>query len=339
MWEQGQAQLSRFLIPGSDTNYVNDQSDKLLLRALGMQKFNTYSLGEYRNIESLNYRANNSYHIGAGFHYKWIGANLTVRLPYINNKNYGKTRVFDFQSYIYLNNIALDLYALSYKGYYFRDNHLLNPHPPIPRLIRNDLYVSNYGLNFQYIFNYSHFSYRAAFIQNQRQLISAGSPIIGGGLHYKHANADSAIIPSALSLTDYYSGNNFNKSAVYSLGVNGGYAYTHVFGKYFFITASASVGLGVNYSSLQTETTGAESGSLNLQLHAIMRGAVGYNAERYFIGVQYYNYISRNNMPVPAGWQQLQTGNIRITYARRFQLNEKTKAKLEEIENKILPEF
>lgn len=333
------AQLIDFLSLGTDSTCINDRSDRLLVRIFGMQKFNTYTLGEQRAGENLTYRANNNYHLGLGFHYKWIGANVTFKLPYFNNNNYGKTKFFDLQSYLYLNSIAIDLYVLSYRGYYFADNHLLNPQPQSPRLIRKDLYVGNYGLNFQYIFNYKKFSYRAAFIQNQCQIRSAGSPIVGGGIHYTRARADSAIVPNTLNDIDFFGGSNFNKTGVFSIGVNGGYAYTYVFARNFFATAAVLVGAGINYSALKTDATDYRDSRVNGQLHTILRGALGYNTNKYYIGLQYNNYISRNNMPVIDSWQQLQAGNLRLTFAKRFQLKQKTAETFEEIEDKILPEF
>lgn len=334
------AQLIDFLSVGSDSTCINDRSDRLLLRVFTMQKFNKYTLGQEGIDDNITYRANNNYHIGLGFHYKWIGANATFKLPYFNGDGYGKTRFFDLQSYLFLGRMAIDLYVLSYKGYYLADNSVLIAQPiDPPRLIREDVKVGNYGANFQYIFNYKRFSYKAAFVQSQCQLVSAGSPIVGGGIHYTRAKADSAIIPDNLKFPAFYYGHPFNKSSVFSIAINGGYAYTYVFKQHFFITASALIGTGLNYCALRTDATGDIDGKLQPQLHAILRGAAGYNTNKYYIGLQYINYISRNNMPPLDSWQQLQTGNIRLTFAKRFKLKKSTVETIEDIEDAIIPEF
>lgn len=334
------AQLIDFLSVGTDSTCIHDRSDRLLVRVFTMQKFNKYTLGQHDISDNVTYKANNNYHIGLGFHYKWIGANATFQLPYFNGDGYGRTRFFDLQSYLFLGKIAIDLYVLSYKGYYLADNDILTVKPVSPpRLIREDLKTGNYGANFQYIFNHKRFSYRASFVQSQCQLQSAGSAIVGGGIHYTRARADSAIIPTNVEPNAFYYGHLFNRSSVFSVAINGGYAYTYVFKQSFFITAAAIIGTGLNYCALKTDATDERDVKLQPQVHGIVRAAAGYNTDKYFVGLQYINYISRNNMPPLDSWQQLQTGNIRLTIAKRFKLKKKTVQTLDDIEDAIIPEF
>lgn len=335
---RAQAQLLDLLTVSSDSTCIADQSDRLLLRAFVMQKFNKYALGQQNIADNITYRANNNYHLGLGFHYKWVGLNASFKLPYFNKAKYGETKFFDLQSYLYHSRFAVDVYLLSYKGYYLANSHILkNPPPDGEPLLREDLHTGNYGINFQYIFNHRKFSYRAAFIQNQCQLRSAGSWLAGFTINYTRARADSAIVPQNLVNNNLYAGQDFNKTAAFVLAFNGGYAYTQVLGKHFFVTASVLAGMGFNYAAIKTDATDSRDTRLHLQVHAILRGALGYNTERDFVGLQYINYINRNNMPVLDGWQQSQAGNIRLTYARRFKLKKKTAQRLQQIEDKILP--
>lgn len=337
---RAQGQLIDLLTVGSDSTCVSDQSDRLLLRAFVMQKFNKYTLGQQNIADNITYRANNNYHLGLGFHYKWLGVNASFKLPYFNKAKYGETKFFDLQSYLYLSRFAVDVYLLSYKGYYLSNSHILQkPAQPGELHLREDLRTGNYGLNFQYIFNHQKFSYRAAFIQNACQVRSAGTWLAGFTLNYTRAKADSAIVPRNLVNSDFYAGQDFNKTSAVVLAFNGGYAYTQVIGKHFFFTGAVLAGMGFNYVALKTDATGRHDARLHLQVHAILRGALGYNTERDFIGLQYINYIHRNNMPVLDGWQQSQAGNIRLTYARRFQLKKKTTKTLQRIEDKILPDM
>lgn len=340
LYVQAFGQLVDLAGVGTDSTCISDQSDRLLLRAFLTQKFNKYTLGQQTTTSNVTYRANNNYHVGLGFHYKWVGANISFKLPYINNPRYGQTKFFDLQSYLYLANIAVDLFVLSYKGYYLSDGGVLKFPPEGNKLqLRPDLYTGNYGVNFQYIFNSSKFSYRAAFIQNQCQVRSAGSPLIGATVNYSRARADSAIVPPDLVLDNFYSGHDFNKTAAFVVAINGGYAYTQVIGQHFFVTGSVLLGTGLNYVSLKTDATGDRDARLHVQVHAILRGAVGYNTDERFIGLQYINHINRNNMPVLDSWQQSQMGNIRLTYAQRFKLKKKTAKQLERISEKIQPDI
>lgn len=336
---RGQAQLLDLLTVGSDSTCVSDQSDRLLLRAFVMQKFNKYTLGQQSIPDNITYRANNNYHFGLGFHYKWLGINASFKLPYFNKAKFGETKFFDLQSYLYLSRFAIDLYLLSYKGYYLSNGHILkNPPPDGELLLRPDLRTGNYGVNFQYIFNHRKFSYRAAFIQNACQIRSAGTWLAGFTLNYTRAKADSAIVPRSLVYDNFYARQDFNKTSAVVLAFNGGYAYTQVLGKHFFVTGALLAGMGFNRVALRTDATDTRDARLHVQVHMILRGAIGYNTNRDFIGLQYINYINRNNMPALDGWQQSQAGNIRLTYARRFQLKKKTAKRLERIEDKILPD-
>lgn len=332
------AQLIDLLSVGLDSTCINDQSDKLLVRMFVMQKFNKYTLGQAGVPRNITYRANDNYNIGIGAHYKWLGANISFQMPFVNSDDsrYGKTKFFDLQSYLYLNKIAIDLFILSYKGYYLTNSNVLAK-PPIDRdfLIRNDLRTGNYGMNFQYIFNYEKFSYRAAFLQNQCQMRSAGSPIIGGAIHYMHVRADSAVIPNNVLDRSFFMQHPFNRSGAFALAVNGGYAYTQVFGKHFFITGSLLIGAGVNYTGLRSDAFDTRNSKLSTQIHGIVRGAAGYNTAGYFIGLQYINFVNRNNTVLNDAWQQMQAGNIRLTYAKRFTLKKKVVKKLEQIEEQI----
>lgn len=332
------AQLLDGVTLGLDSTCISDQSDKLLLRTFVMQKFNKYTLGHEGIASNVTYRANDNYNIGFGGHYKWLGLNVSFQMPFVNSddKRYGNTKFFDLQSYLYLRKFAIDVFVLSYKSYYLTNSEILQK-PPTgdDLLIRSDLRTGNYGANFQYIFNNSKFSYRAAFLQNQCQMRSAGSFIAGGAMHYTKVRADSAVIPPNVLGPTFFNQSRFNKSSTYAVAVNGGYAYTQVMGKHFFITGALLLGAGINYTDLKTDATNSKDNRLSTQLHGILRAAGGYNTEKYFIGVQYINFVSRNNTTVNDGWQQLQAGNIRLTYAQRFTLKKKTVKRLEKIEGKM----
>lgn len=326
------AQLFGFLDTEEDTAYVEDLSDKLMVRALATQKFNKYTLGQYGYNENLTYRATKNYNAGIGFSYDWIGANLTFQIP---NANRGqRTRFFDLQSFFYFTKAVVDLYALSYKGYNIDDYYQMRP-----QSFREDLKVQNYGMNVQYILNAKRFSYRAAFVNNQIQRKSAGSVLIGGGLHYTNVTADSAVIPPGFHKDVFFGGHPFNQSNSISLSVNAGYGYTFVFWEQFFATASLVAGPGINYVSLNTEATGDKDRHVHGQWQGVLRGATGWNGERYAVTLQYTNYIGRNNMPVTDGWQQLQTGGARIMVARRFTLKKKTVDAIDELEEQLIPEL
>lgn len=310
-----------------DSTYISDHSKELTVRLYGSRKFTGYILGEYGNRQRLKYRPNDNFNSGVGFTYKYVGINLGFRLPFINddNKKYGKTRFLDLQSYVYSRKITADLYAQFYNGYYIANRSVLQDRAAYGSLFpqRSDIKTKNVGLNMQYIFNHRRFSYRAAYLQNEYQKRSAGSLVAGGGLHYISINADSAIIPLNLIYPDFFKRADFNRSHIFCLALNVGYAYTLVVKQHYFLTGSLSVGTGVNYTSITNTRLDVTDKNLGTQLNGIFRLSTGYNSERYFAGVAYVNFVTRNTSPITDAWQEFQTGNFRLYFAKRFKLKKK----------------
>src|SRR5690606_16767386 len=79
-----------------DTNYISDKTKMLTVRLLGSSKTSSFGLGD-NSGSRLSYKANNSYNIGVGAAHSFLGVNIMVKTPGINNDNsrYGKTKKID----------------------------------------------------------------------------------------------------------------------------------------------------------------------------------------------------------------------------------------------------
>ena len=123
---------------------------------------------------------------------------MAFNLPFINNDNdiYGKTRRFDLSTHIYGRKMIFDLAMQWYKGYYLAnpENIVAGWQQGDPYPSREDIKVFTFGASGWYVFNHRKFSYRAAFTFNERQLKSAGSPVLGGGFSWYFVNADSSLV-------------------------------------------------------------------------------------------------------------------------------------------------
>lgn len=102
----------------------------------------------------------------------------------------------------------------------------------------SDLKTQFYGTNFYYVFNHNRFSYRAIFSQNEKQVKSSGSFLLGTSLYYNRIQSDSVVISDEI-------GTNYKNL---QFGVSAGYAYTWAF-RYVQMSASALAGanIGNNY--------------------------------------------------------------------------------------------
>ena len=308
---------------GTDTAFIADYHNELIARGFGSRKYTTYSLDDKDYKERLKYRPNSPFNVGVGFNYKVIGINLGFNLPIINDtKEYGKTRFIDLQTHIYGRRLIIDLYFQRYKGFYFPSTNTLENSNYGNVYIRPDLLLVNTGAEFQYLLNWKKFTFRGAFLQNEIQLKSAGSPILGAYIGYITVYADSSLLPKNLIYQEYFNGYDFRRSNIRTANISIGYGYTLVLPYHFFITAAASGGLGLNSSELKSINFGTTS-SIGSNISGTLRLALGYNSRRMFAGIHFVGTRFSQTTPIQYARQEFGAGNFRISFARRFTLKKK----------------
>lgn len=314
-----------------DGDYITEHNNELAVRIYGSNKFTRLSYGEYRVKDKALYKPNDNYNLGVGFSYQWLNLNLGFKAPFINedNEKRGRTKFIDLQAYGYARKFVVDLYAQSYEGYYFpvKRNDLLAI-PFTENLVRNDIQTRNLGFNVEYIFNNRKFSYRAAFLQNETQKKSAGSFILGGGIHYLNVRADSSILPQDIRYPDYLANPSFNRSSVGSITINGGYAYHLVLGKRFFAMASLMLGAGVNSMTLQDTKSDENMQAWSPTFNGIVHAGMGYNSDRSFVGIYFTTNLRQDEMPISNAFQRYETGVVKVAVARRFAMKPSVASRL-----------
>ena len=140
--------------------------------------------------------------------------------------------------------------------------------------------------------NYTKFSIKAPFVQNEGQRKSAGSLIIGASFNIFVMNADSSIVPNDVS--EYFEpGLHLIDLNILSASASFGYMYSFVYKKRFFLTLSLIPGLNINAGDYYTDNRNFNSPSINLKLNSL--NAIGYNSSRFFTGFQFLSdaYFSR----------------------------------------------
>lgn len=320
-----------------DTANISDHVRDLVVRVYGSNKFTRLGIGKYGEDRWVQYKPNSNYNTGFGFNYRYLGINIGFKTPGINEDNdkYGRTKYLDLQSYVYMRKLCLDVYAQTYQGYYLADNRFLQPTSTgTPAGIRPDIRTRDLGIDAEYLFNGRRFSYRAIYLQNERQLKSAGTPIVGAGIHWVHAAGDSALVPAGPEYAAIVAGYEFDQTNTVSLSLKGGYAYTLVLGRRFFLMGSLVAGAGVNYLQLRVLNREYERNFINPQFTGIARLGAGFSSERYFAGVYFTTNLLHDHLLGSSGnWLQYETGLVRLALARRLVLSEKTAGRI----NRILP--
>ncbi len=302
-----------------DTGYIKDYyRNRLIIRAFESTKFNNFKYSDHKS--ELLFKPNKHNNFGLGFTYKFISLNLGFYIPNLGRSIdvYGKTRQVDLQTHFCVRNILVDFYGQSYRGYYLANTDAVVSNHNDEILNRPDIRTNNISLVCQYLFNGKHFSYNAVFLQNELQKKSAGSFLVGGGIYHTSLSADSSVIPANVSYTNFFNDYQFKNSKNTSIGVNGGYAYTFVIKKHFFITGYLSGGGGINYAKLADDHDTRDR--VGLLLSHTERLAAGYNSDKYFAGAIYIRQFTKTNATLPGCWEDVNSGNFRIVVAKRLRM-------------------
>ncbi|MCW3463735.1 DUF4421 domain-containing protein [Chitinophaga nivalis] len=320
-----QSRLSKWLKTENDTAYIEDHTEDITARLYSSRKYTSYNIIDRKQSRNIMYRPNTPLNLGVGFNYKSLGLNLGFNFPFVNrhNEKYGNTKYIDLQTHIYLRKLVIDFYGQYYKGYYISNPTEVfgkayvaeNPFPQRPDIRNHGL-----GLNVQYIFNDKRFSYRAANLQDEYQKKSAGSFMVGGEVFFLKVQGDSSLIPSNMVDTTFLREQHYYRTGVSSIAANAGYAYTFVYKQHFFISLSASLGVGVNQTNLHMDD-GRITRDGGWQVSSTVRASMGYNSSRYFAGVHYVGISNRSELPISNTYQVFGTGNIRVSLVRRFTLH------------------
>lgn len=222
-----------------DSVYIKTLNHYLNIRLFAAIKSNGFELVNKQNSTTLKYGTNENLSRGIAASYKGIGLGLSINDPILNNDEdkYGKSVGRDFQLNIYGRRSMVDLTLLSYTGFYLKNAGQHISSKPINYFPRQDITNFTFGTNYYYLLNNKRFSYRASFLHNEIQKKSAGSILLGGFFNLFLLQADSSLIPTALKNV-MNEETNLISANLFTFGGGVGYAYTLVFLKHGYITAS-----------------------------------------------------------------------------------------------------
>ncbi len=308
-----------------DSVYIETYPELITGRLYLSEKSTNLTLKNNEEFVSLNYLPNTSLNLGVGATVKSFTLNLAYGFRFLNpNEGQGKTRYLDLQSHVYTRKLVFDFFGQFYKGMYLDNTLVLVPEFPKPYFVRPDIYEQIFGLTALYVFNNKKYSYRAALIQNERQLKSAGSFLAGMEAYYGLVKADSALVPSFLDHSAFVELQGYERLSFLKIGPSVGYTYTLVVAKKFFAMASLTfnLGLGVNnaYNSNKDNIS-----DFQIDLGAFGRFAIGYNDPNWYLGLSIVN----NEITTSSDSRILNAdygiSNVRLNFVKRFRVGSKLK--------------
>ena len=316
---------------GSDSNYVRSFPGTVTVRAFVGEKISTFDLTDGELGQHLQYRPNNNLAIGGGITIYGIGLNFSTSLPFHDEKTdlYGETRKLDIQVHRYSRKLMLDAYVQRYRGFHLADKSdvtaITGPeeYPYFP-----DLRALTIGVTGLFVFNGDHYSLRTITNQQEWQLRSAGSALLGASIFSHLFSDDRGILPKYYKYPDFFGGHHPKEIHYYGLTVNGGYGYTLVIDRasHYFIAGAADVGAGPGYSSV-TDINGEHLDHITICLTTNMRVGAGYNSEKWFAGVYGIYHIDRYPLHYAQSALGTSQGIARFVIARRLSTKKRFLAK------------
>ncbi|MCP4131910.1 MAG: DUF4421 domain-containing protein [bacterium] len=319
------AQPEEVTAPPEDDGWIEEYNDAFTIR-LTLQRPWQFVLLKYRGSDSsaakdISYQPNTM--SNQGIEISYMNFILSYSRIVINSgedeSKYGSTDYSDYQLHYYSRNIGADLYLQMYDGFYLDEPGDFGLNAGDSGTIRQDLETFLLGFNFFYIFA-DNYSYSAAFKQTERQKKSAGGIIAALSMTYLSLSSGSTLIPASeqtnYGLESAYSGGKYT-----TVGISGGYAYTLVLGKIFFLTASAFGGIGV--ANMNYADTSGDVNNYTPFLKFNGRFAGGINHDNIFAGVAFtmdktiITYMFRNDEGIAINADII---NLNIFLGTRFDI-------------------
>jgi hypothetical protein len=290
----------------TDTLYVQSYRHLLTVRALIHSKYNHISFKSQTNDNKFTYSTNQGLTVGGGFNYKWLGLNASFALPILkkNDAKFGYSSGFDVQALLFFKKWTGSLQFEKLKGFYEYHSDLIFPINNViddqgATSVNSNFRTLRYHAELNRVFNWRKFSTRAPLQHTEKQKKSAGTFLLGAYASLTNLQSDKGLIPIHL-LNKFQLKGNYSKSDNLNFGINGGYAYTFVFGEHWYSTISAELGLGLVWNKLYklTPITSNPSynsnviTSTNLGIREKLFISLGYNNDRFFGGL---SYVLNNN--------------------------------------------
>jgi len=267
-----------------DTIYYVTYPRTIVGRFYFSKKYATFILPAANDGQNLKYRPNTLLTMGIGATYNNLTLNLAYGFGFLNNdENKGKTKSIDLQAHLFPHKWAMDIIAIRHKGIY-SDPENNDAAKPGNYYYRPDIQQLFVGLSGYRVLNPQRFSFNAAMTQNEWQKKSAGSLMVGGLVYYGQIKGDSSLVSKEVE-NSFPNAAGIDNVNFFSVGIGGGYAYTLVVAKHFYLTGSLIANLNADFSAVENMTD--KKNKTGIKPSTIYKAAIGYNSDSWDISANW----------------------------------------------------
>jgi len=314
-----------------DTNYILSYREKLTVKLYTSAKSNQLTQQGGLKRQQVIYDVNRPYRVGLGVSYKWFNFAATLFSPVTNLQltEKGETEHFDLRVASNGRAFLADVWFQHFKGFYLSNTNSVIPLWNKPNIFyqRPDIRTTDFSGVVYYNIKRKKFSFKALFSQNERQLKSAGAPIVGvkWSFFQMRSNVDSSLVPYSI-VNEFKLSEQINRINTTSLGLGVGYAYTFVFLKHWFFSVQGT--FFVNSQSYRYFSKLNQKGTLyaGLKSNVIWRSSFGYNSNKNYYGFVFIgNNAPLSSLKFPSKIEYV-FNTLNFMYAHRFNVPKKKKS-------------
>ena len=233
----------------------------------------------------LAYRPNNSYNAGArlfafGF---TIEASAAIKPGSRSIERYGETAASEFTINTMGKRWFGDIHWVNYKGLFLRKSW--ENYSDVPTLpLRPDLSLLSRTGSVTFLFNPNKFSMRSPYVFSERQLLSAGSPLLRIAFN-RFSFSGTGTILNQEDLQYFKEFNEVSGTSFFMMGIAPGYSYNYVW-RDFFVNGTFTAGPAQYWIRYNQITSGTQY-DIQINFVTSLGLAAGYNGKKFFGGLSY----------------------------------------------------
>lgn len=297
--------LTDEIIYEQQTDYIQKFPNRITARLYFVNTSNSFVFKDRNSPDVFKLIPNKQDHIGASVSFKFLTISYGFAPKFLaENKDNEDSKLFNLNFRTYFGQFMQTLDLYKQQGFYL-DGYETTTYLP-------DTKTFKIGGTTSYIFN-DNFSFRAIVSQDEKQLKNAGSFVPNISYYYTRHRIDS---------------DNDSVFNNFDLSIAPAYYYNFVPVKDLLLSAGASAGMGINYTTSKNESLTSLSTEINL------RASVSYDISDFYLG-SHYNYAIINHNSDRATYVKDNIPYFEVFLGYRFKAPKKWVKEVDKIENKL----